>query len=407
MLYKVEIENFYSIGERQVIDLRARKSVRDELGRLSPIYEGSEERVPNVVTLFGPNASGKSNVLRAIIFSLDFRANSFDKRIDLPLPYEKFNNSKKIASPSKLALSFSAYADFQNISGEGLLCPYTYELVLSPRGEKKPEHVVLEKMSYKPRGHGKPTTIFERKENKITKCAKGFMTTQIKNLLEQVLRDNASVISTLAQLNHTVAEHWSRSINSQSHNNIFISRFEDDDDLTVHRYESHPQVLLEQLKEIARRIDFGIEDVTIDKSNSKSQLQFQHSGLDYPISFERESHGTRQVIKELPYIFAALATGGIAVIDDFDAAIHPLILLEILRWFNSKEHNPRGAQLWMTCHSTTLLRELTKEEVLLCEKDAQGHTSVYGLADIEGVRREEDFFGKYLSGEYGAVPTIG
>jgi hypothetical protein len=61
----------------------------------------------------------------------------------------------------------------------------------------------------------------------------------------------------------------------------------------------------------------------------------------------------------------------------------------------------------MTCHSASLLSELTKEEVLFCEKDRIGQTSVFKLAEIEGVRRSENFYGKYMSGEYGAVPQVG
>ena len=86
MLFKIEIENFFSVGERQVIDLRARKSVDDALGRLSPIYKGAEDRAPNVVALFGPNAAGKSNILRSIAFGAGFASKSIDFRSALSLP---------------------------------------------------------------------------------------------------------------------------------------------------------------------------------------------------------------------------------------------------------------------------------------------------------------------------------
>ena len=112
MLYKVEIDNFFSIGERQVIDLRARKSVDDTLGRLSPIYAGSEDRAPNVVALFGPNASGKSNTLRAIAFAVWFVTRSFESKPNQALPYEKFGSKEKIAEPTRLSFSFSGPVDF-------------------------------------------------------------------------------------------------------------------------------------------------------------------------------------------------------------------------------------------------------------------------------------------------------
>lgn len=405
-LHRVEIENFYSIGECQVIDLRARQSVEDDLGRLSQIYKGSKERAPNVVALFGANAAGKSSVLRSIVFGAGFMTSSFHQQPNLNLPYEKFGNEKRITQPSRLTFSYPGPADFRNVSGKGPQCPYTYELILSPRGKEMTDHVLLEKMIYRPRGHGKPTTIFKREANN-TKFVKGFLTPQENSLLNRVLRPNASVISTLRQFDHKVAESWASSIDNLRAN-IFIDRHEQDNDEMTAWYKDNPQAM-DELNRIARRIDLGIEKVGMNKSNS--QLHFVHSGLDYSIPFQRESRGTQQFIKEFPYFLNVLDRGGIALIDDIDASIHPLILPEILRWFGNKKHNPLNAQLWMTNHSVSLLHirnhRLTKEEVFFCEKDAQGCTSVYGLADIEGVRREDDFFSKYLSGEYGAVPTIG
>jgi hypothetical protein len=54
-----------------------------------------------------------------------------------------------------------------------------------------------------------------------------------------------------------------------------------------------------------------------------------------------------------------------------------------------------------------LLDDLSKEEVVFCEKDQQGRTRVFSLMDVQAVRRDENLYRKYLSGAYGAVPTIG
>ena len=58
MIQRLEIENFYSIRETQVIDLRIGAKVPDEEGRFAKINDGSDERVPKTVALFGANASG-------------------------------------------------------------------------------------------------------------------------------------------------------------------------------------------------------------------------------------------------------------------------------------------------------------------------------------------------------------
>ncbi|HWJ39100.1 MAG TPA: AAA family ATPase, partial [Sphingomicrobium sp.] len=99
--------------------------------------------------------------------------------------------------------------------------------------------------------------------------------------------------------------------------------------------------------------------------------------------------------------------GGVCIIDEFDASIHPLVLPEMIRWFYDDEgRNQFGAQLWFTCHSVSLLDNLTKEEVIICEKDRKGRTLAHSLMDVK-VRRDENLYRKYLSGAYGGVPQIG
>ena len=105
MLHRVEIANFHSIRDPQVIDLRAASNVPDERERLAPIWLGASERAPKVVALFGANASGKSNVLKALSFLTWFAKDSFQ----LPpgpgafLPYVRFNDEEMRSFPTRLA----------------------------------------------------------------------------------------------------------------------------------------------------------------------------------------------------------------------------------------------------------------------------------------------------------------
>ena len=225
------------------------------------------------------------------------------------------------------------------------------------------------------------------------------------NALKSVLRRDASVISTLAQLNHTVAISFVNWV-SATQSNIIFYRIEGDEVGAVRWYATNPSAL-DQLRTVGKRIDLGITQISIEQSSSEPRMMIEHSGLDQAIDLHMESHGTRQFIKMFPWIRLALNEGSIAVIDDIDSGIHPLVLAEVLRWFGNETTNPNGAQLLATCHSASLLLELTKEEVLFCDKDAHGRTAVYGLTDIEGVRRSENFFGNYIGGQYGAVPRVG
>lgn len=404
MLYKVEIDNYFSISEPQVIDLRARRSVEDIQGRLPAIYEGSKIRGPNVVALYGPNASGKSNVLRAIAFGSWFVVDSFDQKAGQFLPYEKFGKHERIAAPTRLAFSFTGPVDFLRQPGDGQQCPYKYEFVLSPRGHDS-DSVVHERLSYRPKGYGKAITLIERQQDKAVRYARGFMTPGHATALKAVLRPDASAISTLAQLENEPAMNmvlWMLKIQT----NILIDRIEGDE-VVATRWYAVNQPALDQLRAIGRSIDLGIDQIDVDQSVAEPRLRFRHSGLDQVIDLYRESHGTRQFIKLFPWIQSALGEGSIAMIDDIDSAIHPHLLPEIARWFTEKESNPNGAQLWMTCHSPSLMNEMTKEGILFCEKDSQGRSSIYRLAEVEGVRRGENFYGKYMGGEYGAVPRFG
>ena len=123
--------------------------------------------------------------------------------------------------------------------------------------------------------------------------------------------------------------------------------------------------------------------------------------------FFMESHGTQQFLKLFPFISDSLETGSIAVIDELDAAIHPMIMTEIIGWFHDPDRNPNNAQLWMSCHNVSLLEELSKDEIVFCEKDRQGMTEIYSLNDVKAVRRDDNYYKKYLGGTFGAVPRIG
>jgi AAA15 family ATPase/GTPase len=167
------------------------------------------------------------------------------------------------------------------------------------------------------------------------------------------------------------------------------------------------QGLLQRLNQQIERLDVGIEAIHLQQTVNGPVLQYQHRGLTGPLPPIVESHGTRRFVYIFPMIERALTNAGIAIIDELDQAIHPLVLPEVIRWFHDPERNPNNAQLWMTCQNASLLEELTKEEILFCSKNARGVTSIYSLADVQAVRRDDNYYRKYLGGVYGAVPRIG
>ena len=157
----------------------------------------------------------------------------------------------------------------------------------------------------------------------------------------------------------------------------------------------------------AGRIDFGVRALEVVPGKDGQQIMFRHEGLASPMPLIYESHGTRQFLKLFPLITYVLSVGSIAIIDELDAAVHPMLLPEIIGWFHDPVRNPHNAQLWTSCHNVSLLEELSKEEIVFCEKDWQGRTEIYALSDVKGVRRDENYYKKYLGGVFGAVPRLG
>lgn len=92
---------------------------------------------------------------------------------------------------------------------------------------------------------------------------------------------------------------------------------------------------------------------------------------------------------------AALLTGGVAVLEKLDLALHLLVIWEIFSRFINSDRNPCGAKLWCTCRNAAVMDFLDKEEIVLCEKDSSGRTEVFGLRDKKAVRRSDVFSKKY------------
>jgi hypothetical protein len=408
MIHRLEIENFYSIRDPQVIDLRIGAKVSDEEGRFAEIKDGSGDRVPKVVAFFGANASGKSNVLKALTFLRWFLVVSVNLAPEAMLEFVPFADSTSTASATRIKGHFGWFQDLSNTNlRETASLPfaqYSYELrVMNVFGQGG--RVLSEQLRLHPPS-GKSKRVFERTEEGDVKADATFSLKGFSHILSK-LRKNASLTSTIAQFIEespvSVFLAWAKRIPSNLHG----QKLDLLDNDMVQYYASHPQIL-KQLNQVISRVDLGLNSVSlIQLPTGGLGAAFAHRGLDFPLIFHAESEGTKSFVKIFPILQEALIVGGTAVVDELDSTIHPNMLPEILRWFYNTETNPHNAQLWASGQSATLLEELLKEEIFFTEKDASGKSKVFGLKDIEGVRRADNFYQKYLGGVYGAVPRIG
>ncbi|MBF0460974.1 MAG: ATP-binding protein [Magnetococcales bacterium] len=132
------------------------------------------------------------------------------------------------------------------------------------------------------------------------------------------------------------------------------------------------------------------------------------SGQTFFLDLQNESLGTRSLLEIQGPVFDALDRGGVLWIDELSANMHPLLASRIVALFGSQEANPNGAQLVCTTHNTHLLNEglLRRDQIWFTEKDSEGATELYPLADYH-IRGGENFERDYLQGRYGAIPYLG
>ncbi len=403
MIYRLEIENFYSIRDRQVLDLRVSDKAPRKPERFIPIYPGATERVPKVIAVFGANGAGKTNLLRALAFLAWFIKDSFQLPPEARIPVAHFNDKDSAGRQIRFAISLGGSTNLETSDlPSASFGAYEYELVIScAEGATR---VARESLRHRIHGSRRSFRVFERNDRGEILDGENFSLARFRSIIEKV-RPNASVISTLAQFDHAPSLRL-RQVARSLFTNLFLVKQEYTDDQVLSALATSPE-LLEALNREIPRVDLGIRSLQVMPGQLRPMVQFEHQGLDFGIPWPFESHGTQSFVRSFPLVARALESGGVAVIDEFDASLHPLMLTEILRWFYDPERNAKNARLWITCQNASLLEELEKEEIVFCSKDSLGRTQLYGLQDIKKVRRIDNYYRKYLSGAYGALPAIG
>lgn len=145
-----------------------------------------------------------------------------------------------------------------------------------------------------------------------------------------------------------------------------------------------------------------------EKRKVVSLIHRSSSEAGVPLAEEDESDGTLAFLGLLGPILSATASGGIVCVDEIDVSLHPLLVLAMVRLFNDPERNPLKAQIIFTTHDTNVLDKssLRRDQVWFTEKDEQGGTHLYPLTDFRP-RKNENLERGYLQGRYGAIPFVG
>ena len=398
MVHRIVIENFFSVADRQEITLRVPANVPD-LPCFRASRSDSDERLPLIVGLYGPNASGKSTVLRALTNTAWFAKHSFSLAPDAALfaLFNPYAHKNWWGQPTKIIVEYDS-----QIAPDTRSVVFRYEIHVNHEPTKFGSSVSYEALSYAP--NRKFRRLFERNDQKI-EFGREFGITNSDPRVQSV-RPNASVLSTLAQLNHQPSNNLIKALQGLQTNIIGADKTQGGLNNALTYYLQHPNYHTRLNRELSR-LDLGLEEMKIFPGNAGPVATFKHVGLDCDIVLAQESIGTRRFIEIFPLLQYVLDDGGLAVIDELDTDIHPLLVPELFRWFYDQQRNPQGAQLFFTAHNPAILNELEKEQVFFTEKPSGLPTKIYGARDIKGLRREPSLMKKYLSGELGAVPHIG
>lgn len=420
MIINFSVKNYLSIKETQSFQMIA-----------APIREKFESCNENKFTirkdvellkssvLYGANASGKSNFIKAILFLRDLVLVSGNLSPQQELNFLPFVlNSKSQNQPSEFEITF-----FWN------KIIYRYGFI----GTRK---AILKEWLYIK--EARESLVFERNRNDVEIPKKYEILRELKT--KKMIRPNALLLSIAAQFNDNTSTQvfqWFTNLNivfglaDQIYNNYSITLLED---------PQNREMMLSLLK-VA---DFGIEDLkVIETEGNNFAFTIKGSDIDNPaitkgksviknlksiknvlndkgqietaieVNFELfESEGTKKYFHLLGPILDTLKFGKVLIVDELDTKLHPLLTQRIVKLFNSNSTNPKNAQLIFATHDTQLLDAKTfrRDQIWFAEKKIDGSTNLYSLTDFKKGKtpRNDEKLGKnYIYGKYGAIPYLG
>jgi uncharacterized protein len=418
MLIEFSVGNYRSFKEPVTFSMVAANLVAKDktLDENNTVAVDKNLTLLKSAAIYGANASGKSNIAKALSF----------------MKWLMVNSSKDTQSTDEINVErFRLSTDTEEE-------PSHFELVFLMNGKKyrygfeaTPKKITSEWLFYVPKV--RETRLFAR-DLDVINLSKSYDADGI----QKRTRSNALFLSVSAQFNVGIAEsilEWltdNLNVISGLHDQTYLHHtircLEDDEiradiiqlikklDLGISEIQvehekftldSLPEDMPDELKKLIAKAgggtatSIGITHRKFDnEGNYKSTEEFD---LEY-----HESEGTKKVFALAGLLITTLKKGDVLIIDEFDARLHPLISLAIVELFNSKETNPNNAQLIFITHDTNLLsnKVFRRDQIWFTEKNRYGQTDLYSLAEYK-IRNDATFESDYVKGRYGAIPYIG
>jgi uncharacterized protein len=417
MLLSFRVSNYRSIRDEQEFSL-----VTDP--HPGPDRGGAwDDSVGTVAGIFGANASGKSNVLKALQFL----------RTAVLSSYRSWASESSIpVIPFALDPSFARE-------------PSTFEIVFQVEkvryqyGFRLTRERVVSEWLYVYVTHRRQTW-FERDSDSEDEWYFGKSFTGRNRVIADLTRPTTLFLSAAAANNHEMARRVERSIRAHLRSALPENRG------TRSRYtrDLSDSGDWDSVVDLMRFADLGIRSARVRNEEieqpqnlarltntlnlynqaepiyslierATKMVEFGHStGVSQEpvyLPLEAESLGTQTLFALAGPVIRAIENGDTLLVDEIDASLHPRLTCEIIRLFKDQEKNPKQAQLVFTTHDTTLIggllddAGLARDEVWFTEKKADGATVLYPLTDFSP-RKTENLERGYLQGRYGALPYL-
>ena len=405
MIHKFRINNFLSIREEIELNFRI-PGTTPEMSCFKRSLSQPQTRLPSVVVLVGPNGSGKTALLRAMMATVRFAATSFEQhRTVSGIPeFIPFLSPETRTAPTRIEVEFDGRWPNSDLGEDALLTRYTLVLARNSEYEIVPTNVDYEALHIFPRG--RPKRVLERRRESPIYVARELGVKPSDKRLSSIPL-NASAISTLAAMNVNPFNAIVQEIISVQTNIIGSELWKPDTEAVIHHYLNH-QYLLDEVSNKLQHFDLGIGSMRLHpQPDGKWLLIFEHEGLDTPVILGNESAGTRQLVHIFPQLHFVLNAGHMAIMDALDSDFHSELVTEIMGWFRKEQTNVHNAQLICSLHNLSVLDDLEKEEIFIVEKNLNGVTQVKRACDVLGIRRTTNLQKLYRSGAVGGVPAFG
>lgn len=417
MLLRFEVGNHRSICEPVELSMIAMDNDRAAARQL----EGLNEKGLTVAGLYGPNGSGKTNLIDALAW-LSHAVGVSLRAWEDEIPCDPFSFGSGPPQPSYYGIEMV-------VSG----VRYRYELEV---GESR---VVFEALYSYPRQRRR--TLFERdgdepvfrRGTRFTGGGRELITptTLVMSAASRLTEEIDRVARWLRDI--SFFDYWPRGLvppearlyrpgvrwSRHGWDDFLIDVFDDapsrrDSDSGTSEGKGprkHRDLALSMLM----FADLGVQGVeVVDESpgagSGGRRLRLLHDvgGDPRPLELGDESDGTLTWLGLIPELLTVLEQGGLIVVDELDSSLHPLISGNLVELFQDPSNNRHGAQIIFTTHDTSLLGRMNRDEVWLTSKRRNGSTELTALSDFRSTsaRRSTNLERGYLQGRFGAVPIV-